>query len=329
MSFKWTRGACVSADRFSPIVVVLTVNRRVAPGTWPLIVPCSSGVDFSWDRNNHIIKASWLGASNPVDGLSICFQRPGQCRRSVCVTAGCIPKNVNGVDVFFQKGAALSGARWMINGKAFAPFALSAAASNDVFWYGQTPPKYPFARPHAHAVIAHKKRAARHPTIFLLGRDARKAPKSTLLSAPVGASGVNLKWFLNPAGPYKRGIQSQGISWTNPPMAFEYTAQGMLRSRVFVLTCAASVIGAPPFYNGVEFVWRPSVLLGSSLVLAVPTFNNLPVTGFPASLIPQPPPSTNGVIFGFHHDDYDTSVWMPTQARLRPPGHTRIAILQG
>jgi len=110
-------------------------------------------------------------------------------------------------------------------------------------------------------------------------------------------------------------------------MAFEYTSKGVLSSRVLVLACATSLAAA--FYNGVEFLWRPSPALGSSVVLAVPTFNALPVTGFSANLVPQPPPGTDGVVFGFHHDDYDSSVWMPSLLHIRSPGHTRVAVWRG
>jgi hypothetical protein len=104
----------------------------------------------------------------------------------------------------------------------------------------------------------------------------------------------------------------------------------LLSSRVFVLTCAKSVAGVPLAYNGVNFSWRPTTSRTSSVLFAADaTLNGVLVTVAPRTLIPQPPPGTDGAIFGFHHDDYTNSAWTPSLARLPASGHTRMATWRG
>lgn len=329
IQFNWSAGACVNGDHFSPVVVVFTINHKVAPNTWPMVAPCSNGIQLTWDNYNHLSKALWTGSSAAAYGLAICFQHAGQCGQSICVTNGCVPKNANGVDIFFEGDAALTSASWLRNGATAGAITVSGAV-NDVYWYGSTPPASPFARNRNSARPHVTGHLVAPPRVVLLGRSSSWAPQTTAAVAPSSGHDVNFKWFLSPAGRYKQCIVVNGVAWTNPPMEFAYTTDGVLNSRVSVLTCAKDATGATVFYNGIDFSWGPSTDgTENNLYSAVPTFNAEPMSGLPADLLPQPPAGTDGLIFEFHHDDYDQISWPPNPAVLVAPGHPRVATFMG
>ncbi len=329
ITFHWDAGACVSGEHFAPIVLVFTQHRTVAPRTWPMVAPCSTGITMTWDTHNHLNLARWTGASNARYGLAVCFQHAGQCGHSICVTDGCLPANTDGVDIFFEGTASLTEADWTRNGKAAGSVQPSGPA-NDVYWYGGTPPSSPFAHP-ARAAHRHvNAQAIAPPTVTLLGRDPQKYPQLATAPAPTGTNHINFKWFLNPPGPHKHCIVAGGATWTNPPMEFAYMTDGSLNSRVSVLTCPMSATGQPVFYNGVEFAWGPSRDgTENNVYSAVPTFDAQPLPGLLVGLIPQPPAGTDGILFEFHHDDYEQTTWPPVPSVLPAPGHTRMAVWQG
>jgi hypothetical protein len=150
------------------------------------------------------------------------------------------------------------------------------------------------------------------------------------VAAPPGGHDINFKWFLSPAGPHKRCINAAGTAWTNPPMEYAYMTQGALNSRVTVLQCAMDANGNPVFFNGVDFTWRPSADgTVNNIYSAVPTFNSIPMTTISSSVLPQPPAGTDGLLFEFHHDDYDQITWAPDPTVLNAPGHTRMGVWQG
>ena len=152
-------------------------------------------------------------------------------------------------------------------------------------------------------------------------------PQAMSAVAPAVGHDINFKWFLSPAGPHKQCIYAGGTAWTNPPMEYGYMTGGALNSRISVLTCAMDANGNPVFYNGVDFTWAPSADgTTNNVISAVPTFNAVPMTGLSASLLPQPPAGTDGVLFEFHHDDYQQTNWPPDPTLVPSPGHTRVAI---
>ena len=211
------------------------------------------------------------------------FRKGKHCSKSICVTNGCLPQNTDGVDIFFQGGGSIQGAGWLKNGKSAG--SIRTSASDDVYWYGHTPPASPFARRAHSAHPAVARAAIAQPKVVLLGRTASKSPQTTTSVAPAGAYGVNFKWFLAPSSAQKQCIVAGGAAWTNPPMEFEYTSHGVLNSRVSVLKCALAATGAPVFFNGINFSFRPG---GTSYnaVSAVPTFNGASVDGNPARTDP-------------------------------------------
>jgi hypothetical protein len=327
--FEWDAGVCVNGDHFSPIVVVFTIHHKVAANTWPMVAPCSSGIQMTWDKNNHLAAATWTGNANAAYGMAVCFQHANQCGHSICVTDGCLPANTDGVDIFFEGTGSLVRADWTRNGRPAGSVTPSGVA-NDVYWYGSAPPKSPFAQvaSRTHRLIASQ--AIAPPTVSLLGRNAGFYPQISSAIAPSTGHDINFKWFLSPAGPNKQCIVAGGTAWTNPPMEFAYTTAGALNSRMFVLTCPLDAAGTPVFYNGVDFSWAPSADgTRNNVVSAIPTFNSLPMTGLPANLIPQPPAGTDGILFEFHHDDYDQSSWPPDPTVLQAPGHTRMVTWRG
>lgn len=138
--FSWTAETCYQGARFSPIAIVWTVNLKVPANTWPITIPCSTGLQLWWDGRNELTKAAWIHSHIPARaaGLAVCFQWQRQCSPGHCVVAGCIPPHVNGADIFFQGGGSLQSAEWLLNGHNLGRVAVSGAA-DDVFWYGHTP----------------------------------------------------------------------------------------------------------------------------------------------------------------------------------------------
>ncbi len=326
----WKRGTCVRDDRFAPIVIVWLVRMKVATQTWPVVVPCSKGIELTMGKHNLLAKALWRGSSDPPYQLAVCFHA-GQCSKSDCVTRGCLPKHVDGADIFFQGPGRLKAATWMKKGKALQRVRL-VGHMNDVYWTAGPPPKSPFAAAAAHMADTAPIRAlAAVPQVVLLGRHSNNAPQTVSNVATGAASAVNFKWYLAPPGPHKKCIRAGGSLWTSPPVTYEYMTGGYLNSRVSVLTCTQDSRRKTIFFNGVDYSWK----LGSggrvTLTAAVPTYNGRVMTNLPA--IPQPPAGTDGMIFEFHHDDYESSSWvvrgLPLNTDLKRPGHTRMASWTG
>ncbi len=331
IQFNWKAGTCVDGDRYAPIVIVWLVNKKVAQNTWPVVVPCSTGIQLYWSTNNLLTKALWLGSSNSTYNLSVCWQA-GQCSKSDCVTSGCLPQNVDGADIFFQGGDTLSGADWRKNGASAGSVNLPKPG-NDVFWYSAPPPASPYAKAPT-GTSSVRRATATAPKTVLLGRDATNAPQTTTSSAVAGADGINFKWYLSPAGSVKQCTNVGGYSWTNPLVTYEYMTRQALNARVTALTCPKTPGGAVEFFNGIDFGWRLSAN-GTVYLLtsAAPTFDGAPVPAIPGSALAQPPVGTDEVIFEFHHDDYEDTWWTQNQTILNPalskPGHTRMATWSG
>lgn len=332
--FEWKRGSCFNSDRYPPIVIVWTVNHKVTPGTWPVIAPCSTGIRLAWGTQNHLTKATWRHAADPTgDGLAVCFQHAGQCSHAHCVTAGCLPEGVDGVDIFFQGADVLKATEWMRQGKPIGSAPMGGPA-DDVFWYGSTPPASAFPRSRPSSVAHTVKHDLQSPTAALLGRDGRNYPQTTTSTAPSDANGIDIAWFLplNQARGPKRGCYSAGgTQWTSPPVAFEYLSSGALNARVDALTCPRDTYGNLLHFNHAVFSFAPSSD-GTTNVLTSASAN-FDGQSLPSSTIPQPPAGTDGLVTGFHRDNYQNTAWatqgVPFASTLPAPGHTRLVTWHG
>lgn len=321
--FSWPAAQCFDKDRMNPIIIVWTVNGKIPANNWPVFASCSTGIQLTWGVNNKLTDASWIGSSSPHAGMTVCFGKQDFCSKSDCVTMGCLPKSTNGADVFFQGGDTLSDAQWTLNGAV-----LGSAAPVDVSevsWSGSSPNTLSFPRS---GVVANQSTSTPH--LHLLGRNGGNAPQSTTTGAPGSANGVNFKWFLSPAGRNKQCINAGTIAWTNPPVVFEYTSGGALNAPVSVLPCSMNSVGSPIFFNGVNFQWTRDAS-GNHLTTAQPTYNGMPMTTVSNDSVPQPPANTDGVIFEFHHDDYQWTNWSADGTAytntVPAPGHTRMGSL--
>ncbi|GEM_PF-1878593 len=348
VSFSWSKGTCYDDDRYPPVVIVFTVNHKVPANTWPLVAPCSTGLQISWNSKNTLTGAMWLGAQDPPtsDGLAVCWHRH-QCNAIHCVTAGCLPQHTNGVDIFFQGGESIQSAQWL-NQNGVARSVSLPSAANDVFWYGSTPPSTPFSSSDASKGATHATTTL--PTVDLVGRASHHA-RITTKAAPSDASGVDFSWYLplDQSGPDRGCFNAGGQSWSAFPNAFEYTTNGVLNSRVTVPTCPVDATGALMPFNDVHFSWSPAANgSGDVLTAATPRYDwsskigcqngltsnrPMPTSPFPSTTLPQPPPDTNGVVVSFHRDDFKSSCWTGRGQVLAPalsaPGHSRLGQWQG
>jgi hypothetical protein len=354
IQFSWDAATCYQGARFAPIAIVWTINQRVPANSWPLTVPCSTGLQLWWDGKNQLTKAAWVNSRLPrtAAGLAVCFQRAKQCSPGHCVTAGCLPAHVNGADIFFQGGDTLQAAEWLLNGREMGQTA-TPNDGNDVFWYGRTPPASPFATNPAGATVRHN--GSGTPAVAVLGRTRHNKPMQTTNSAPAGTEGVDFAWYLPlyESGP-SRGCHTAGAqAWTSPPLAFAYTAGGELNSRVTIPTCPLDDTGAPMTFNNINFSWKASPggttseaysavagldanshvgcqsASGSATALpASSPHSNATQVNLPLNSLPQPPAGTDGVLFDFAHDDYKSSCWMQGAnvlgSPLSAPGHPRL-----
>ena len=357
LRLTWAAGTCYDSDRYPPVAVVWTTNQTVAPNTWPLVVGCGTGIQFTWDKNDHVTKAKWIGSGiqGKTGGLAICYQYAHECGHSICVTNGCIPAHVNGLDVFFQGGDSLQAAEWTSNGKAIGSAALSGPA-NDVFWYGHALPVSPFAD---HAPATHH--VASPPAVSILGRNGSWHASHTTNAAPSNANGVDFTWFLplDQKGPNRGCYRAGGSTWAAEPVAFAYTSSGALAARVTIPTCPTDSSGSLMPFNDINFSWGASPD-GSSYQInaATPGYDWSSTMGcqpahakhhalsgqskavyaqtteaFPPGTIAQPPSGTDGILFAFHHDDFKSSCWADNGRILSPPlaapGHPRLGALSG
>ncbi|SRR5579884_339106 len=332
IQFNWKAGACVNGDRYAPIVIVWLVNKKVAQNTWPVVVPCSTGIQLYWSTNNLLTKALWLGSSSSTYNLSVCWQA-GQCNHSVCVTAGCLPQNVDGADIFFQGGDSLTSANWRKSGATVGTVKPSTPV-DDVYWTAGTPPASPFAGAPRTPASGARHSTVAAPKVVLLGRDSTNGPETTTNSAPAAANDVNFQWSLAPSGSVKQCTNAAGYNWTNPLVTYAYMTRQALNARVSALTCPKSAGGTTLFFNGIDYRWQLAAN-GTTYLLwaAVPTFNGSPASGIAPSAIPQPPTGTDEVILGFHHDDFSNAWWTQNQTVLNPaltkPGHSRMGTWTG
>jgi len=352
--FAWTPGTCYQGDRFAPISIVWTENQKVPAGVWPLSVPCSTGLQLSWNTHNQLIKAAWVGSQIPPTsgGLAVCWQFKSQCHTDHCVTAGCLPQHVNGVDIFFQGDDSLQAAEWQLKGQDTSSLPISGSP-DDVYWYGMTPPASPFAS----STGGSASESVGQPTVAILGRN-NNLPVQTMNLAPASANGVDFSWYLPlyESGPGRGCFSAGGQLWKSPPLAFAYTTGGALNSRITAPTCSVDSSGAPMSYNDVNFGWAPAANgNGNTLTSAVPRYDwnsgfgcqkastnarasaaargdDTPVT-YPPNTLPQPPAGTDGVLFSFNHDDFKSSCWTQSGTvlgrRESAPGHPRLADWQG
>ena len=359
LRLTWTAGTCYDADRYPPVAIVWTSNQTVAPNTWPLVVGCGTGIQFSWDKNNQVTKAKWIGSGvqAKTGGLAICFQYAHECGHSICVTNGCIPAHTNGLDVFFQGGDSLQAAQWLSNGKVIGSVTLAGSA-NDVFWYGHALPVSAFAN---NASATHH--VTSPPAVSILGRNASWHASHTTNAAPPNANGVDFTWFLplDQTGPNRGCFTAAGTTWAAEPVAFAYTSGGALASRVTIPMCPTDSNGNLMPFNDINFSWGPSADgTGYQLNTATPAYDRSSAMGcqparakhhlggalhqsktlfthtndaFPAGTITQPPAGTDGILFAFHHDDFKSSCWADNGRVLSPPlsapGHPRLGALSG
>ena len=206
-----------------------------------------------------------------------------------------------------------------------------------MYWYGYSPPASNLGVP-AGSAPEHASGALSQPSATLLGRDANLNDAYTSNTAPSWANGIDFAWFLPLDQAYDsfRGCYRVGRTyWTAPPVAYAYTTDGYLNSPASVLTCPRDSTGFPLHFNHLTFSWALSAD-GTDNVLTHVTgnFNNGDkVWPVPRNLIPQPPTGSDGLQFGFHHDNYQSSQWTQDGVLLYPflssPGHTRMATWQG
>lgn len=325
LQITWPAEQCVDKDRINPIIIVWTVNGRIPPNNWPVFASCSTGIQLTWGVKNKLTDASWIGSAKPHGGMTVCFGKNTFCSKSDCVTMGCLPKNTNGADIFFQGGDTLESAQWTMRGSVVGTAAPSGVS--EVSWSGASPNSLSFPQSDASS-----QSVATAPSLRLLGRTRGNAPQTTTTSAPERVNGIAFKWFLSPPGPNKECIPGQGALWTYPPVAYEYTSGGALNAAVSVLQCPTDSYGNPIFFNGLNFVWGQDRAGSENRILsALPTYNGNPETYLPARLVPQPPANTDGVVFEFHHDDYQWTTWSRDGVALtntvKAPGHTRMGTL--
>ncbi|HEV3308932.1 MAG TPA: hypothetical protein VG815_00190 [Chloroflexota bacterium] len=357
--FSWAAGTCYQGQRFAPIAIVWTVNQKLPANSWPHSVPCSTGIQLWWNGHNQLTKAAWVGSQIPPTsgGLAACFKSAHTCNAGHCVTAGCLPAHVNGADIFLQGGDSLTGAQWLLNGRVLGAASLGVG-SNDVYWYGYTPPASPFAT--ASTGATSRTYSVNPPAVTVLGRTARDLPAQMVSTAPSNVNGVDFSWYLPlyESGTSRGCHTVDGSTWTSPPLEFAYTTGGQLNSRVTVPTCPTDSNGSPLTFNNVDFSWRASTNGATDTVYSAaaswdsssldgcqkvtgganahpaslaPT-KNTPVT-LPASALPQPPSGTDGIVFTFGHDDFKSSCWTSDGnvlgSPLQVPGHPRLGQWQG
>ena len=316
--FEWTSAVCYDGDRYPPVVLVWTLQHKVLTDHWPIVAPCSTGFQFSWDNKNILTTAAWLHSKDPTAEFrrfTKHWQRP------------------DGLDMFFQANEGLTGAQWLKNGKVWRSIPVTSRAEN-VYWYGYTPPASNLVvPPQSHS----RRAAATSPTLALLGRYPNLQDAVTTNGSPAAANGIDFAWFLpldQRHDSYRGCFKAEGTWWAAPAVAYEYTTQGYLNSRVSVLTCPLDSQGLPLHFNHLDFSWRRSADGTENVLTSLAgNFNNTGgVWWLPAEALRQPPAGTDGLFFGFHHDDFQAATWMLDRAPLqtvRPPAHTRMAIWRG
>jgi hypothetical protein len=351
IKLTWKAASCDSQndDRYPPTTIVFTQNQKISPSTWPVIAPCSTGIELWWGSSDNIINAGWVGSSDKPDlsGLAICFLRSDNCSALVCVTTGCIPESTNGVDVFFQGGGKLTGATWLLGTKKDGKAKLSGSP-NQVFWYGHSVPSSPFARPSK----AVRSGVAPVSTDTLIGRNSANTKPLTLkASAPSKADGVDFTWFL-PADQKTstRGcLTSGGATWATFPRAIAYTKGGELDAPIVIPACAKESDGSDLTFNTIKFGFAQSsdgseeVLTSSSAINNTSANKGCNKAKSSANTstarravknvsLEQPPAGTDGVIVGFPHDDYKAVCWTSGGSvigTLSQPDHVRLSAWHG
>ena len=329
ISFSWGAETCYHGDRYLPVAVIWTVAGKVSTTEWPLNAPCSTGLQFTWDKNNHLNGAKWLGAgSEAKEGLAVCFQSKKECNAGHCVTAGCLPGKTTGVDLFFQGGDSPTAAEWLFNGKPDGAISLSGSP-DDVFWYASTPPASPYADPASSS-------GSSTPSVTITGRNSSGKPQIFTLGAPGSANGIDMNWYLAKyeSGPTKGCHEINGEWFPSPPFAFAYTTNGVLSSAVTMAQCGMQGGNVLPF-SDINFSWGEGAS-GPVLTAAQPLHYYAPDplcqgsfrgTGeYPTATMPQPPEGANGIILTFAHDDYAATCWTrdgSVLSVLKHPGHAR------
>jgi hypothetical protein len=320
IQFHWTSAVCYDGDRYPSIVLVWTLKHKVLTDHWPIIAPCSTGFQFSWDTHNVLSKATWLGSSDATAEFRR-FTKQWQ--------------QPDGVSIFFQGTEGLTGAEWLKNGMVAASIPVTNRAEN-VYWYGYTPPSSNLALPSRSAPRRVSAQPAT-PKVALLGRNPNLQDALTTTGAPAVTNGIDFAWYLpvdQAYDDYRGCFKAAGTWWASPPVAYEYTNRGVLNSRVSVLTCPMGPAGIPLHFNHLNFSWAPSAD-GTENVLTSLTgdFNNGSKVWFlPAGSLAQPPAGTDGLFLGFHHDNFQSTYWTTdgvSLSQVRPPSHTRMAYWHG
>ena len=321
LRFHWSGRTCFDGDRYPSVVLVWTFNGGVLTDHWPIVAPCSTGLRFSWGKGNILSKANWLHTGDPTTD----FRRFGKQWQQP-----------NGLALFFQGGDSPTSVEWLENGKSAGSIPIPVSV-DDVHWSGYPPPASNPAAPATSAARGISAAGTPTPDVVLLGRTANLEDATTTSVAPALANGVDFAWYLPLNQKYDefRGcIEVGGTWWAAPPVAYAYTTDGQLNSQATVLKCPVNKKGLPLHFNHLNFSWSPAPD-GSGEVLSKvrAAFNNgAKVSWLPQRLIPQPPPGTNGLQFGFHHDDYQASAWTADGfilAPISPPAHTRMSMWHG
>jgi hypothetical protein len=198
--------------------------------------------------------------------------------------------------MFFQANEGLTGAEWLKNGKVWRSIPVTARAEN-VYWYGYSPPASNLAVPHQSQP---RRSAATSPTLALLGRYPNLQDAVTTNGSPAAADGIDFAWFLpldQRHDSYRGCFNAAGTWWTAPAVAYEYTTQGYLNSRVSVLTCPLDSQGLPLHFNHLDFSWRRSADGTENVLTSLAgNFNNTGgVWWLPAEALQQPPAGIDGL----------------------------------
>ena len=309
---SWSKGECYHGDRYAPIAVIFTIAGKVSTTSWPLTAPCSTGIAFTWDNNNQLNGAAWVGASSSNEGIAACFRSKNACNSTHCATAGCLPAHTTGVDIFFQAaGDTPTAAQWTFNGKPDG--AVTMYGSPDTFfWYATSPPASPYATPGVGPSST--------PKATISGRNSSNHLQVVTDTAPGSANGVSMSWYLPK---YDHGCHKASGTWfVSFPFAFVYTTNGQLSGRVGIAKCETSG-GNPLSFSAIDFSWANTV---DGIVLTTANSGNTD-----PAYTPQPPVGANGVILTYAHDDFHNSYWTNNGspfATLKHPGHVRFEVLK-
>ena len=312
LRLTWAQGPCYDQRTYPPLAVGWFYQNIPTAKYWPIASPCGVGITMEWSPGGTLQPPNWVHA--PLKNQDLVR----------------FPKHANGATVYSYGGHAPTQAQWLLNGKVKSTIALPAA--DDAAWSSDpTPPASASKR-------VHKNSSPAAPTIVLLGRKGSFTDAWSTTSAPSNADGIQLAWFLSEQQKGQgrgRGCRLvDGTYWTDPPVMFEYTANGALEGRLNLLACPTDRGGDPLDFNMLDFNWKENssdngyVLDGISA-----SINNQPVQGNTSDWFPAPPSGTNGLYFESDLDDFQWAYWLNGSSYLggaiSHPAHVRLETWAG